>query len=423
MALKRMKRFPGIDENSKDNIIEVQEDPNGRFFEAPDELIDLQNINIVGTTVDTVRPMFSGKLKEQPINNIINCIENRGEFLSQWVYAQWHVSKVGRSSGFTYKLQNNEIGVIVLIKSQYKAIDKIATHVKIELSPQFIQSRTPKQITSEMRTISSWLLEEPEPAGVHVHMAVDVQGWQPSEDFESLFVTRARTKRVFDGIANVEFEGLSSVAMVYGQRETFMYGKASALQACIYRKDIEIVKRDKQDYMHELWSVLSDGLFDSEKPVWRVELRFHHSVIQEIGIHLEQDFLEFESVVPYLTDIWRYGMNRNRLMYNRQYLDPFWQLLDEDCEFYVPAKQIQLKRVKKKGGECIIRNCSIFLGNMITLYARRGDDGSKLWDDLYNMDIYDDLIESYEERGKDIKHLYDDIIRGVKLRKLIGKAA
>ncbi len=190
-----------------------------------------------------------------------------------------------------------------------------------------------------------------------------------------------------------------------------------------YRKDIEIIKRDKIEFYHELWKMQSDGAFDPEKPVWRVELRFHHSVIREIGIHLEQDFLDFETVVPYLTDIWRYGMNRNRLMYNRQYLDPFWQILDEDCEFYVPARKIELKRVKKKGGEGIVRNVSIFLGNMISIYARRDADARQLWFDLMDMEIFEDLVQAYEKRGKSQHTIYYDIERGLKLRRLIGKAA
>ena len=423
MAIKRMKRYEDVGMTNMESSVELPESQSGRLFEGPDKLIDLRHVKIVGTSVDTARPMFSGLLKEKQLSQIQRCIENRNEFLEEGIFSPWHVSKVGRNSGFTYKLQNNVHGVIVLIKSQYKAVDKVATHLKVELSPHFIQSRTPRDITAAMNHIAFWLMEEPEPAGVHVHMAIDVQGWEPTAGFEHLFVTRARTKRVFDGVGSFEFEDLSSIAAIYGNRETFMYGKASALQACIYRKDVEIIKRDKIEFYHELWNMQSDGAFDPKKPVWRVELRFHHSVIREIGIHLEQDFLDFETVVPYLTDIWRYGMNRNRLMYNRQYLDPFWQILDEDCEFYVPARKIELKRVNKKGGEGIVRNVAIFLGNMITLYARRGDDGHQLWDDLYDMEIYDDLIAAYEARGKDSRHMYDDILRGVKLRRLIGKAA
>ncbi len=76
------------------------------------------------------------------------------------------------------------------------------------------------------------------------------------------------------------------------------------------------------------------------------------------------------------------------------------------------------------GGEGIVRLMCLFsLGNMITLYARRGDDGSQLWEDLYKMEIYNDLLLAYDERGKSAYDMHSDIKRGIKLRRLIGKAA
>jgi hypothetical protein len=111
-------------------------------------------------------------------------------------------------------------------------------------------------------------------------------------------------------------------------------------------------------------------------------------------------------------------------MFNRQYLDPFWQMLDEDIEFQVPARQVDIKRKKRKSAEGIVRNVPLFLGNMISLYARHNFDLDRVWRDLLMMDeIFDDIVDVYELRGKNNLDIRRDIERGLKLRRLIGKAA
>ncbi|WP_410966908.1 hypothetical protein, partial [Salmonella sp. SAL04277] len=85
-------------------------------------------------------------------------------------------------------------------------------------------------------------------------------------------------------IERIEFD---SSASVYGRGETYMFGSASGLQLCIYNKTLQARATDKLDYWSKVWASLNgdpfgdgDPAYKPEEDVWRLEFRFHHSVIQ-----------------------------------------------------------------------------------------------------------------------------------------------
>jgi len=68
-----------------------------------------------------------------------------------------------------------------------------------------------------------------------------------------------------------------------------MFGSASGVQLAIYNKTEQARATDKLDYWESVWKRRDS--FDPQDPdnydpvadVWRVELRYHHSVIQQFA--------------------------------------------------------------------------------------------------------------------------------------------
>ena len=67
-----------------------------------------------------------------------------------------------------------------------------------------------------------------------------------------------------------------------------MFGSANGVQFCICNKTEQAKAADKLDYWQSVW-MRSDDPFGAEcldncnpdQDVWRIELRYHHSVIQQ----------------------------------------------------------------------------------------------------------------------------------------------
>lgn len=402
----------------------------GLMFESGIGLHDLGGVRILASTVDTVKQIYRGKLYTKLIDRLDKKLEENVEIFDGGPIGPWHLSKIGKKSGYKYKLQNNELGIIILIKNAYMKIEDVASHVKIEISPHCIRrDESFKEgiptglLQFEMDKLARWLMVAYEPAGVTIHMAVDVQGWQPEGNFLEKFVTRTRTSKSFSGIGSFDMKNLSEIATTYDDIQSLLFGKATSMQMAIYRKDKEILKSDKVDYFHNLWKEESAGWFDSEKPVWRIELRLHHGVMGDIGRGFDTEIESYQQAVPYLTNVWKYGLDRNRLMLTTSFIDPFWQMIIEDVEFKRPAKGVIVKRIKKKSFSCAGRNVAMMIGNMITLCARRQMKAIEVLKMLKGMALYADIEEYLAHKGLIEVHLLEMIDRGLQLRLLIGKAA
>jgi len=340
-----------------------EEDQSGLLFANGDQIVDLSGVNIVGASVDTVRQLFHGVPKASFIKKLEQHVENKDEFVRLTANDlvnddRWHFSRMGKTGGYRYKLQNNAVGLVVLFGSWYGKIDQEGSHLKIELSPHFISQRTVQEIWEYLHGdfvgLSRIFLEEPEAKGVAVHLACDYQGFNLPVDFIQNFITSSRTVRVFDGIASLDLSDFCDAIASYGasdQGKNYLIGKPLGIQMAIYDKSYEIVKSDKVDYFSEEWNIYSLGAYDDTQTVRRIEARLHHTVIREIGLGLGLVFEAFNQVADYLTDLWRYALERNRLMINgdaRGYLNPFWQLLMQDVIFKVPAQGVKISRKKKR---------------------------------------------------------------------------
>jgi hypothetical protein len=400
-------------------------DVRGSIFVAKRIMVDLSHILICGASVDTVRQLYKGRLRLEVLERLKTASETSGTI--EWVPGgTWAVGRMGKASGYRYKLQNNREGVIALIGSYYAEEDKEGAHLKIELSPHFLSQYGVKQIQAQLNIMAQQLLSTYEPTGCAVHLALDVQGWSPSQDFEDRFRSRSRAVRNYDGISEMEFTGLTEVVSSYGKgaRQSFMFGKANSLQAVVYDKTKEIVASDKVDYFREQWRDYTMGAYDESQPVWRVEMRVHHNVMREIAEGQGETWKTFEHVSQHLTDIWRYCLNTQRLDYSSTYIDPVWQLFRDDPVFCHPASGLWIRRKKKEDQSAIGRNYGIIIGNLITVLARKQFNADMIMYELKKLRFYPDMLEYYANIRKISEgDLREKILEGIVKRRTLGKAA
>jgi len=415
------------------------EDHKGLLFMNNGEMTDLSGVTIVGASVDTVRQLFHGVPKASFIKKLEQHVEKKDEIIRITANIcvnddRWHFSRMGKTGGYRYKLQNNAVGIVILFGSWYGKIDQEGSHLKIELSPHFISQRTVPEIWEYLHGdfvgLSRIFLEEPVAKGVAVHLACDYQGFNLPVDFIQNFSTSSRTIRAFDGIASLDLSDFTDAVATYGgasQGKNYLIGKPIAVQMAIYDKSYEIVKSDKVDYFHEEWNVYSLGAYDKTQTVRRIEARLHHTVIREIGLGMGLEFEGFNQIADHLTDLWRYALERNRLMINddpRGYLNPFWQLLMQDVYFYVPAQGVKISRKKKDAVDPIARNITSVIGNLVSIMARRNDCTVRhVMRQIHRLQIWPEIQTYYRNRGLDDDDLREQIKNGLEKRRLLGKAA
>ncbi len=271
-----------------------QEDPNGRLFINGAAMMDLSNVLICGASVDTVRQLFYGLPDPRMLEKFEAHVTNKDEFvtLSDHIirtlpcslpkspkmlndisnnpyYQRWHFSRMGKNSGYRFKLQNNDLGVVILFGSYYGKLDDEGQHLKIELSPHFISGHSTQQLWDYLHTglyaLSKLFLVAPEPKGVAVHLACDYQGFNLPKDFVSKFSTSSQTIRVFDGVSEIDLSDIAEASVTYGsenQAKNYLFGKPTAIQFTAYDKSYEAVKSDKIDYMQREWGIYTLGEYN-----------------------------------------------------------------------------------------------------------------------------------------------------------------
>lgn len=383
-----------------------QESQKGNMFINRAGMFDLSGVDIVGFFVDTVRQLYHGQLYGDVAQTLEKHIESETNFRTgdlpyrdaELPYAMeldWAVQKMGKSCGYRFKLQNNEFGLVLLIGSYYGKLDAPRTHVKIEASPHFLMKYPAGMAQHIMNYLARSFMQNPEPAGCAIHLACDLQGWRPDDDFLSHFVTYARFVRAYDGIEGFELgEDWAGYALSYGKgkSETLMFGKPTSLQCCIYDKSSQIKRIDKVDYYTDEWNIYSLGAYDPEKPVTRVEMRFHHDVIREVNAGQYANIQSYLELEPILANLWQYALTRNRHELEKGLISPVWQLMMDDVVFAEADKSIRIVRKKKQDVTALAKNYDLIIGNLITVYARQGADHKHFMTQLKGFSWYPDFL-------------------------------
>ncbi|EKF74205.1 hypothetical protein A11A3_09405 [Alcanivorax hongdengensis A-11-3] len=375
---------------------DMTESPFGRIFidSGTADVFNLSDVNVVHFGVDTVRQLYRGRLRPE----LLALFAEPG--LVDFAGERWHAGRVGRDSGYQFKLQNADLGLILLIKSFHASNDAIAHHLKVEVSPHCIRSESPYGLQQLMNRFADAVLLSAEPAQSAVHIAVDLQGWAPPRDFEGHVHCRSRRSQSYSGIDSVDFDTTSAV---YGRGETFTFGSVSAVQLSVYNKSLEAKCRDKLDFWRSVWA--DSGRYDYDQPVTRVELRFHHSVVQQFADgSINQETGEVIASTDYfglhahLDGLWQYGLHAFKYLHRPGVYHPVWtllgnQLLSDDNE------PVEYKRYYKSASGFSGKNVELLLGNYISCAARHRMSSAQAYKALERLPFFDLLIEHYRDKG------------------------
>ncbi len=397
-----------------------QECPHSRLFFDPKaaRMTNLSKVRLLGCRVDTVRQLYRGMVRPE----VLALFEESG--LVSFVGHQWHAGRVSRDSGYQYKLQNNDLGFVLLLKNFNVKADVIGAHMKIEVSPHAIQSSPPDVLQEWMDRFAKAALECMEANQCAVHLALDVQGWQPPKDLMDRLLCRARTRRSITGISEVFYDG---EAVSYGNGQSFLFGSASGMQLAIYNKSLQAYSIDKLDYWQSVWKTMDnpfapddDQNYDAKAPVWRVELRFHHSIVQQFADGSASmdtgamiDSRTYRELAPHLDGLFQYGLESFRLCSSKGVFDAFWTLLRQDTKVSVPAVSLagrtHYKRHYKTSQGFSGKNVDLFLGNFISLVARERVGAKKAFASLRNWECWPVIRDHYADKGMDERALYKRI--------------
>lgn len=409
--------------------LDLEEHTKGRLFFDREEFCNMTDLNILHTGVDTVRQLYRGYIKTP----ILDAFE-RARILNLGGY-EWITGRVGRDSGYQYKLQNADLGLILLIKNFNVKATNSGPHLKIEASPHLIDQKPPGQLQAMMDQLAELVLDDWEYNQSAVHIAVDVQGWEPPKDFVDKLSCRSNYQRQFNTIDSVDFANL---AVTYNRGQSYLFGSPSGIQFAVYNKTVQAKAIDKLDFWRSVWKRQDNPFedapynYDPEKPVWRLELRFHHSVVQQFaeGTTMGGEpvyFRTYAGLAPHLDGLWRYGLEAFRLMHRRGIYHPLWTIFSQDVHIQTEVQSLledtSYKRYYKSSSGFSGKNIELLIGNSVSLAARERMTPEELLKALKTLPFWSTVEEFYEDKGKSQEDLKDHISKLLKERYLQwGKA-
>ncbi|MBS7663344.1 hypothetical protein I0D00_15550 [Pseudomonas lalucatii] len=408
---------------AKDQIrlnVDGFESPTGRLFveRGNAKITDLSKVRLLRCGVDTVRQLYRGMIRPE----VMALFETPGVMVD-FADQRWHSGRVGRDSGYQYKLQNADLGIILLVKNFNAKLDNIGPHLKIEVSPHAIDALSPERLQEHLDHYADAVLSHLEINQCAVHLALDLQGWTPPADLVARMHCKARTHRDISGISEVSWATKSSV---YGRGETSMFGSAGGVQLAIYNKTEQARATDKLDYWESVWkrrdSFDADdpNNYDPEQDVWRVELRYHHSIIQQfasgsIDVRTGEaiDTRSFAAFSGHLDGLWRYGLGQFKLLARPGHFEAIWTLIRDDVRVDLPVDslldQTEYKRYYKTSRGFSGKNVELFLGNFVSLLARERVGAKKAFSTLKQWDCWPVIRDHYAAKEKTERDIYRHI--------------
>ncbi|MCY1272871.1 hypothetical protein D9M70_214650 [compost metagenome] len=389
---------------------DFHESPAGRLFMDPANgfFTDLSGVRLLRCGVDTVRQLYNGVIRPE----VLDLFDQPEEFVGFAGY-RWAKGRIGRDSGYQYRLQNADMGLILLIKNQNVKAESFGSHLKIEVSPHALDGADPGVLQGVLDDLAAGVLAACETNQCAVHIALDVQGWTPPADLVDRMHCRSRRVQQVSGIQRIEFDGNASV---YGRGETYMFGSAAGLQLCIYNKTLQARATDKLDYWDTVWARLNgdpfgdgDSAFNPLETVWRIEFRFHHSVIQQFseGSTLASGEVigcrTYAGVCPHLQGLWQYACDNFRVLSRAGIFDAFWSLITQDTKVRVETdpliERTEYRRYYKTAKGFSGRNCEMFLGQFVSMIARERIPAKKAIESARRLEFWHVIEDHYYAKG------------------------
>ena len=131
---------------------EIYESPEGRLFfdDKLAKFTDLSGVRLLRCGVDTVRQLYNGLIRPE-----VMAVFDEPEDIVEFAGYQWAKGRVGRDSGYQYRLQNADMGLILLIKNHNVKLENIGPHLKIEVSPHALDGADPKILQGVMDDLAA----------------------------------------------------------------------------------------------------------------------------------------------------------------------------------------------------------------------------------------------------------------------------
>lgn len=397
------------------------ESSEGRIFMDPSNgrFADLSGVRLLRCGVDTVRQLYNGMIRPE-----VMALFDEPEDLVNFAGYKWAKGRIGRDSGYQYRLQNADMGLILLIKNHNVKLENIGPHLKIEVSPHALDGADPKILQGVMDDLAAGVLSACEVNQCAVHIALDVQGWTPPVDFVDRMHCRSRRVRQISGIDRIEYDGNASV---YGRGETFMFGSATGLQMCLYNKTLQARATDKLDYWESVWASLNGDPFGDGEPafnpleiVWRIEFRYHHSIVQQFSEGSTMSSGEvigcrtYEGLCPHLQGLWQYACDNYKLISREGIFDAFWSLISLDTKVQVEAdpliERTEYRRYYKTAQGFSGKNCEMFLGQFASLIARERIPPKKALEVGRTLPFWHVIEDHYTAKGYSTRDLEKHVI-------------
>ncbi|WEW98512.1 hypothetical protein P3T65_02045 [Pseudomonas nitroreducens] len=384
--------------------------PHGRMFmdSKAGNFTDLSGVRFLRCGVDTVRQLYKGMVRPE-----VMALFDDQEPIAEFAGHQWSKGRVGRDSGYQFRLQNADLGLILLIKNHNIKLDTIGSHLKIEVSPHAIDGVDPAALQKVLDDLAAAVLTRCETNQCAIHIALDVQGWKPAANIVDRMHCRSNRVRQISGIDRIEFNGNASV---YGRGETYMFGSPNGIQLCIYNKTLQARATDKLDYWHAVWSGLNgdplgtgDAAYNPKETVWRIEFRFHHSIVEQFaqGTCLPSGAViatqTYAGICPHLQGLFGYACEAYKLLTRDAVYDPFWSLIMQDVKVQVECDplidRVEYRRYHKTAQGFSGKNCEMFLGQFISLIARERIPAKKAIESAHRLEFWHVIEDHYLAKG------------------------
>lgn len=396
------------------------ESSTGRIFVDPylATITDLSGVRLLRCGVDTVRQMYRGLIRPE-----IMCLFEKPGTVVDFAGQRWHSGRVGKDSGYQYKLQNADLGIILLVKNFNAKQESVGSHLKIEVSPHAIEAFSPERLQERLDYYAGHVLTCVERNQCAVHLALDLQGWEPPSDLVARMHCRSRAARDISGIKEIQWTLESAT---YGKGQSYLFGSAGGVQLGIYNKTLQARSTDKLDYWEGVWrrrDSFAEGdpeNYNPEQDVWRVELRYHHSIIQQFASGSVDlltgkaiDTNSYAAFAPHLDGLWRYGLRQFKLLARPGYYEPIWTLIRDDVRVDLPVDSLldatDYRRSYKTSRGFSGKNVELFLGNFVSLLARERVGARRAFHRLKDWECWPVIRDHYAAKGMDEDALYKHI--------------
>lgn len=160
----------------------------------------------------------------------------------------------------------------------------------VQISSEYLAHAGVEQAEKSLQFIVNTLGLVKEPANIsRVDLYVDFNADLQMDSFNPLESWITRTQSI-------------DLHYRYNQFSGWSFGMGGQIGARLYDKTLEIEKKSKKFYIHELWK--TNG-WDGEQVVWRMEFEAKREVLKQLGIFKLNNLLELQSALwLYLTEDW-----------------------------------------------------------------------------------------------------------------------